>query len=297
MIKHLNKCIRIVVCLATLVSPVYLKAKTSTWKITGHGNTMYLGGTIHFLSARDFPLPCQFDTAYARAGKIFFEADVRGAHSPAAMQRYAGLMTYQDGTGLMDKLSARTAQNLKELLARSNIPIQAVATMKPGVLLTVLTASHLQRLGITPGGVDNHYLRRATSDGVAVGFLESLESQIGLLSQMGVGNEEKFVRYLIESMSQLQSTFGDIVRHWRAGEIGALAQASQLDQMRTEYPLLFKDLLTDRNNRWLTQIEQLMKSAQIEYVLVGALHMASDIGLLAQLKERGYKVEALSGCQ
>ena len=60
--------------------------------------------------------------------------------------------------------------------------------------------------------------------------------------------------------------------------------------MRRDYPALYQDLLVKRNQAWLVKLEQMLKNAGTELVLVGALHLVGREGLLEQLRARGYKV-------
>jgi len=65
------------------------------------------------------------------------------------------------------------------------------------------------------------------------------------------------------------------------------------DSMRSNFPDMYKLLLTDRNNRWLIKIEEMFNSKEIEFVLVGALHLANDDGLIKSLDDAGYTIEQL----
>ena len=59
--------------LATLLSlclftaTLALQAQSSVWKVSKGGNTLYIGGTSHLLRTSDYPLPAEFDLAYAAA--------------------------------------------------------------------------------------------------------------------------------------------------------------------------------------------------------------------------------------
>ena len=48
-----------------------------------------------------------------------------------------------------------------------------------------------------------------------------------------------------------------------------------------------------RNNAWIPQIEAMLNTNPTEAVLVGALHLVGNEGVLQQLRDRGYKVEQL----
>jgi len=52
-------------------------------------------------------------------------------------------------------------------------------------------------------------------------------------------------------------------------------------------------LLTSRNNNWMPVLTDLMTTPETEFVLVGAMHIPGDTGLITQLKAKGYSVEQM----
>ena len=58
-----------------------------------------------------------------------------------------------------------------------------------------------------------------------------------------------------------------------------------------DFPELMDMLLHQRNDDWIPMIEQMISSDGTEFLLVGALHLVGERGLLAQLRRRGYTVE------
>jgi len=60
-----------------------------------------------------------------------------------------------------------------------------------------------------------------------------------------------------------------------------------------EFPELFRKMVTDRNRSWLSPVEELIAGDRDAMVVVGALHLVGDGGLVALLREQGYTVEQL----
>ena len=59
-----------------------------------------------------------------------------------------------------------------------------------------------------------------------------------------------------------------------------------------ESPALFRKLTTDRNLKWLPQIEKMLQDPKNDYLVVtGALHMVGSDGLVELLRRKGYRVE------
>ena len=271
-------------------------AKTSVWKVSKGDNHLYLGGTVHVLGEQDYPLPCEYQLAYDQSERVIFETDLSVINSPEFAQKVALQGLYPPGQSIEDKLTPTTLQSLKDYLSSRGLPFQSVAQLKPGMLLSVITLIELQRLNISAKGVDQFYSNLATADKKSLGQLETPQQQIELILDLGKNNEEKFIQYLLESMSEFEQSFSEIKQAWRDGELSKLSDASETDKIRTDFPRLFNDLFTKRNNAWIPQIETMLENKEVEYVLVGALHLVEQEGLLAQLNEKGFTLQQLSGC-
>ncbi len=79
---------------------------------------------------------------------------------------------------------------------------------------------------------------------------------------------------------------------WRSGNNAQLKKVA-LDTWIDRFPEIYHSLLIERNNNWIPQIEKMLRTKEVEFVLFGALHLVGDDGILAQLKARGYKIENL----
>jgi uncharacterized protein YbaP (TraB family) len=64
------------------------------------------------------------------------------------------------------------------------------------------------------------------------------------------------------------------------------------DEYKT-FPNLYRLLVSDRNKRWVPQIEKLLHGNQDYFVVVGALHLVGDGGLLELIRHDGYQPTAL----
>jgi uncharacterized protein YbaP (TraB family) len=50
---------------ATLLATSLTTQAASVWKVTNGENVTYFGGTVHILKEENFPLPAEYDKAYA----------------------------------------------------------------------------------------------------------------------------------------------------------------------------------------------------------------------------------------
>ncbi len=265
-------------------------ADTSVWKITKNGNTVYLGGTIHVLTASDYPLPAAFRQAYSRSSIIYFEVDLNELAGSSFFEMLGRASSYPLGESLRDKLTEETWLQLDDFLADRGLSASAVSHLRPGAIMSTLLALELTRLGVSADGVDHYYHQQSTADKKEIRAFETAQQQVQLITGLGAGDEEAFIQYLIEDLDGLSVTFEKMREAWLHGDNSLLASVSRLEELKTEDPLTYGALLTNRNTAWLPEIEQMFNSEEVELVLVGALHLAGEDGLLKLLSDRGYRV-------
>jgi uncharacterized protein YbaP (TraB family) len=279
-------------CVAmTLVASTAL-AETSVWKATKDGETVYLGGTVHLLRPSDYPLPQPYETAYQDSDVLYFETDIRGMSDFSTQARIMMELMYQDDRTLSSVLSRDVYELLTNYADSVGLPLHMMDKFKPGLLMTTLQLIEFQQLGYTPEGVDAYFDSRAIDDGKKVGKFETIDEQIGFLSRMGEGNESEFIELSLEDLKEIELSMEQMIESWRKGDAESLA-AVFVDDMKEGYPAVYKELLLDRNNNWLPQLEALFNNQETEFVLVGAAHLVGDDGLLAQLGKKGYAVSQL----
>jgi hypothetical protein len=83
----------------------------------------------------------------------------------------------------------------------------------------------------------------------------------------------------------------EILAAWRSGDDAKLA-ALMSEDFHT-YPSLYYALISGRNRRWMPQIERLLKADQNYFVIVGALHLVGEGGLLQLAKADGLEPRRL----
>ncbi len=275
-----------------LVTATPVLAGSPVWKISKGANHVYLGGSIHLLAAADFPLPPALSTAYAQSARLVLETDVGRLQSPATAAVMMNALSYPVGSGIRQRVSAETYAALERYFTSRGVPMAQVEGFKPGMISTMMTIIELGRLGLAGPGVDAHFEQRATRDGKALGQLESLERQIEFLAGMGIGREDEFLRYALDETANLPTLWPAVRDAWRSGDMARM-EALGVAPLRRDFPRIHHALLVERNRAWMPQIEAMLNSPEIEFVLVGALHLAGRDGLLEQLAARGYAIEQL----
>lgn len=264
-------------------------ADTSLWQISKNGHHLYLGGTIHVLKKTDYPLPIEFTHAFKKSDKLIFETDIEKAKSPEFGKKMTRMMMLPAGKSLKDALSKKTFNRLKQYLAAKNIPIDNFLGFKPSMIVLILTVIELKTMGMMEEGVDEYFHKKSKLAGKSIGYFETVDEQLVFLQTMGQGNEDNMVMSSINDMSRMSSMMDLIKAAWLTGDEKKLVKVA-LEDMIHDFPSVYQTLLVKRNNNWIPHIERMMQDKQVEMILVGALHLVGQVGLLQQLRDKGYQV-------
>ncbi|MEN8140842.1 MAG: TraB/GumN family protein [Thermodesulfobacteriota bacterium] len=276
--------------LFTLICNPCAQAKSPIWKISKNGHHLFLGGTIHLLSSSDYPLPAAFAKAYKNSELLVLETDLQKFSSPEFQLAVIQNTMYRGEKNISQFLTPATLQALESHLTSRGLPMAQMLKFKSGMLSITLTVIELQRLGLVGTGVDEFYSLQAINDKREIKHLETVNEQIDFLAKMGEGNENELIAHTLRDLKTLPDLFASMKKAWRDGDNGQLERVA-LDPMKEQFPELYRSLLVTRNNNWLPKIAEMMATEEVELVLFGALHLAGEDGVLAQLQALGYKVE------
>jgi len=279
------------ICLiASLLISSSVFAKSSLWKISKGSDHLFIGGTIHLLSKDDYPLPADFEKIYSQSEELVLETDMQKLQQPEIQMKMLQQMSYQDGATLKEHLKPETYTLLEDFISTSGLPMQAIESYKPGMVSMMLTVIELKKLGIDVAGVDQFYTNKAMNDQKKLGKLETVEQQMSFLASMGQSDPDGFIRYTLRDMTELPKMFNDLKIAWKNGDTKKLAEIAIIP-MKKDFPETYQALLVKRNKAWVPQIEKMLKTKEIEMILVGALHLAGKESVLTQLESLGYEVE------
>ena len=267
-------------------------AETSVWRVSDGNNSVYLGGTVHLLRPSDYPLPEEYEQAYQGSSELYFETNISSMSDLSVQAQMLQQLTYSDGRTLKTVLSEDAYTTLEDYTATIGMPLMMLEQFKPGMIISTLQVLEFQRIGFTPQGVDAFFNTRALGDAKDIGALETIEEQIGFLAAMGEGNESEFILLSLEDLENTNASMEEMITAWRNGDESAL-QKLFVDDMQQRAPGLFDSLISQRNLRWMPQIEAMFEDPDTEFVLVGAAHLIGGEGLVQLLQSKGYEVSQL----
>jgi uncharacterized protein YbaP (TraB family) len=266
-------------------------AQSAVWELSRNGNTLYLGGSVHILREEDFPLPQEFDAALDRAGILILEADVERVSDPEFMQGLLFRM-FLTGTTLDKLLSPEVFEELTNYCAGLGISISQIIMLKPMVIASMISIMQMQKLKFVEKGVDFVYLEQARAAGKKLGFLESVEFQLDLFFDMGTGYEDELIQYTVADSDESERELLRLIDEWKRGVPDYMDK--NLTDMKEASPHVYRDIVLDRNNAWIPQIEAYLETEEIEFILVGYAHLFGPDGLLPKLRDLGVEVKQLS---
>jgi hypothetical protein len=286
----MNSFRRIIVSLLAFIS-VSANAETSLYEITKGDQKMYLGGTIHVLRNSDYPLPPEFEQAYENAKILVLETDLKKASSPEFGQQMAQAFMYSDGKNLSQDLKPALWKELQAFSDKRQFPLGQMSMFKAMFVSLSLSIAEMQRQGFGVGqGVDSYFYQKAILSGKATQELETTGDVLTHLTALADVDANLIIKATLRDLHKMDVMLEKSVGYWRSGELEKLDKEMAAD-MRKETPEIYQQLLVARNQAWLPKIEQMLTTPDVELVLVGSLHLSSKDGLLAHLKQRGYKIK------
>lgn len=245
------------------------------------------------LSKQDYPLPKAFDYAFSESDAIVFETDIDAASSPEVLAKFLPILMLQDGSTLESNLNQASYLELQDFLLDRGMDITAFRAFSPAGVSLTLTVLEMQRLGITEEhGVENYFNRLAKEQSKSTFALESIDQQIKYLSSLNDLDADMLVGSTIRDTIALKDEWQQMLQAWKTGDIQALDELF-LSRMVEETPDLYNTILVERNQNWVSAIDSYIASPEMEFVLVGALHLAGKHSLLNMLKSQGYQVTQL----
>ena len=261
------------------------------FKVSKNNDVVYIGGTFHLLTEKDYPLPEQFEQAYQLADELYFETNISAIETPEFQRKSMGVLLYEGAQTLKEGLNETTyARFAAYAKSRQLDPMQFNALNPTGVMLTI-TIMEYQARGYVAQGVDKYFFNTAQQDSKTIGWFESPEEQLAIIDGFDNDDPNALINYTLDDIENFDAAVSELHESWRSGDMLNLARLG-IDSFG-EYPQLYNLLLVARNNSWLTKIEAMFGDEGTEFVLVGALHLPGEDGVLTQLENKGYSVEKL----
>lgn len=278
----------LLLCICSVL-PALAFANAALWEVSHGPYKIWLGASLPALKKSNNPMPSEFDDAFRRADELVVERDIAAVNQPDFGVRAMQASIYRDGRNLKSVLTPANWQALEKFSQSRGVPTFSLLLFKPafaGFTLTTLEAKRLQ-LG---NGVDAHYYYRATKIQKPVSALETVEQQIQFLQKINDMDANVLISNMLDELVDLSSTVDQAALSWRAGNMQKLDQLKG-EKMRAQAPGLYRELVVNRSKAWLPKFKTMLDNADVEFVLVDAVHLTGPDNLLQLLKAEGFAVK------
>jgi len=264
------------------------------WRARGaNGGSVYIAGSMHLLRDADAALPASFERAYRDAERLVMEIDVDDVDPAAAAAFTASHATYPPGAGLRQALGERRWSRARTAFTELGLDLETLDRLEPWAVALLYSVTGMTQLGLDPElGVEEQLKRRALADRKPIDGLETVEFQLGLFDALSPTEQAELLDMTLEDTEGGAREIDRLTRAWRMGDEALLAKLLLSEYRR--FPTLFEPLVNGRNRDWVPQVEALLARPDDTLVVVGALHLVGEQGLIALLRRRGIELEPVT---
>ncbi len=264
------------------------------WKMSDADTDVYFFGTVHILPKDVKWSSPKLDSIMADMDTLYLEADVLSAEAQQSMMplvmKYG---MYEDGMTLTKALGD-DASVVEAAMKTVGVPsLQAVDQLKPWMVGVQMQMAQIMKDGYDPmSGVEMIMNAEAQKRGVPLGYLETVEDQLRMISG---GTDEEQIEGLVfaaETMDLGKEVLDVLVAEWEDGDVAGLsAMISNPESIGGEDA--YDRLLTQRNSNWVPEIEAILDEPGTKLVAVGAAHLVGPDSVLKMLEKKGHKIEVV----
>lgn len=278
----------------------YVPPRPLLWKVSDADNAVYLVGSFHLLKHSDYPLSPDIVAAFEGADRIVFEVAPEDLDDPDTSHKFLDAARFDDGRSLVDVLPPRLREKLHRLLARQGSSIQQVDHYSPWYVNLSLMLGLSQSLGFDAGqGLDRYLMQQAAQAGKPSSGLESIEDQLYALAASPMDEQIRGLEDFLDRPQEIPGQLSDLHQAWRDGDVDRLDELTRVE-MLDKTPRTYQVINVERNEAWLPQLRRMLDAYHRQedfMVVVGALHLLGEDGVVEKLRAQGYRIERIcSAC-
>ncbi|MGY3875923.1 TraB/GumN family protein [Aeromonas enteropelogenes] len=277
--------------LLCLLLPLTALADPAFYRVSKGDEQHWLMGSIHAGKPTLYPLPEPVERAWQQSRALVMEVDMNSI-SQEQWQGMASLTQLNDGKSLKEYLPAELYQRTLMAGARYGLDEATLSPLRPWFAAITLTQAAMAKTGFDSQlGIDQHFAGLAAKEGKPVVGFETLLEQLGYLASVG-DNQTLMLASTLDELPMLENAFTAVMKAWQQGD-----EATLINLLKEEMapPALQswmeQTLLAERNHNWLKKWPSLPNES---FIVVGALHLYGEQGLLAQLEQQGWRITPLT---
>ncbi|MBS4641076.1 MULTISPECIES: TraB/GumN family protein [Aeromonas] len=274
-----------------LLLPLNAFADPAFYRISKGNEQHWLLGSIHAGKPSLYPLPDPVERAWQQSRALVMEVDMTHI-SQEQWQEMGAITRLVDGKTLKDHLPMDLYRRTLIAAGQNGLTEAMLAPLRPWFAAITLTQAALERTGYRGEfGVDQHFAKRANDGGKPIVGLETLLEQLGYLASVG-DNQTLMLESTLDELPELEKGFAEVMAAWQNGD-----QATLINLLKEEMAppklqaWLEQTLLAERNRNWVKKWPGLPNES---FIVVGALHLYGEQGLLALLEQQGWRITPLT---
>jgi len=258
------------------------------WSLKGKTNTVYLLGSVHFLSPAE-QLPAAVNLAYEDAERLIMEIDMDDLDPSQAQEVTMELGMLPNGQTLETQLDPATYAKVSEYAREIGLEPSLLSRFRPWLAALTLVQLQIEKMGLdSSSGVEQRFVARAAQDHKEITGFETLREQLTIMASLPLAQQREFLLYTVEDTERATREIDELISAWRRGDVTELS--ALLAEGFEKYPQLYRPLTVDRNRKWIAPLEELLDDRDDYLVIVGALHLVGTDSVIELLEKRGHKV-------
>ncbi|HSX72160.1 MAG TPA: TraB/GumN family protein [Pseudomonas sp.] len=263
-------------------------ADSGVWRVEKGSERILIAGTIHMLRPADMPLPPEYRQALESAERVAFETDPRQVARPEFAMEMNRRFALPEGESLRARLSPQSWQRLERYAQANQVPLAHLERFTPGYASVMLSSLQMLREGRTLF-LDLALAEQARAAGKTIAALETPGDQLRAIDAFAGVEPDVLLADTLDAIEEQPPLADQMQDALLAGDLETLGEWAS--EMQALMPAAYDGMLVERNRNWLPQIRRMAGEPQRTLVLVGALHLAGEHGLLHELERAGYRIE------
>jgi uncharacterized protein len=265
-------------------------ADPGLWVAKGPHATVYLFGTIHVLHKDQRWKSPAVAAALAQSQEIWLE--VPHLNDEAETRRVTAQLGFDPQHPLSSVLAAKDLARLDRVARAIGVAQgeKAFEPMRPWLVAVALEGALIKHAGYDPqSGVEAQLLRDQAVAGKPIRGFETFAQQMHFFADMSEKLEIDLLDNTLQDFDKGASDLNALVVAWSDGDQATIAHI-MVDELKEPFPALYRTILVDRNAAWAKKIAALLQGSGVDFVAVGAAHLAGADSVQHMLERRGITV-------
>ncbi len=292
--KRFPVLIALLVCVMLIqTAAAFAQDRHFLWRVQSKTASCFVLGSIHLMKPEHYPLSRMIENAFEQSAAVAVEVDLNGV-TPEGLQKLMAEAFYPEGDALDKHISVQTMEQVAKGAQGLGLGIDWIKRQKPWFLAASLPSIALIKAGYDPRyGIDLHFLTTAANRKRVI-ELESFDAQMKMLAELTALQQEALLRYTLNDLEVAVKEADALVDAWKTGDTAALeAITTKGFKSVPDLETVAVKILYDRNRVMADRIEQIMKTQEDCFVIIGAAHLVGEKSVLKLLRDKGLRVDQL----